>query len=369
MVVSGFLDAKERTDQFAFDVLHKHGVFDKIIAYAPDAAFAKKRLLSRSSRYTGLLDVLEIVEGPAAEVIKAGGPLEGANSWLSFDTDSATVLEQAKAAKDFGLKHLVMVVSSEVDFSAAEAALADSDLTYTFIRTGAIVDGKEGSAPVSIGEMSTGLEAGAEVPRDEAVRIAGECFVIDTAGKKSFTLSKAGESSAAFLKSLREQGLSRQEEIASMIEGGLVEFETEFAEKEEKKKAKEEGDKEPKFQKKNEEERAAEVKMLMERGAQKMKDRQEEQLVEAAKQELRIMYVKQKYSEGGITDEEQYMADQMDTYLEDLRDRSYFDDSGVLNIIREDELDRLTEEELAELDAEIEAEEKKTPAVAGAKDE
>ena len=36
--------------------------------------------------------------------------------------------------QDFGLKHLVMVVSSEVDFSAAEAALADSDLTYTFIR-------------------------------------------------------------------------------------------------------------------------------------------------------------------------------------------------------------------------------------------
>ena len=93
-LVSGFLDCQDRTDQFVFDVLHKHGtwhtarsalggpatlsstralrhhspcwsppgVFDKIVAYSPDMAFAKKRLLSRSARYTGLLNILTFSE-------------------------------------------------------------------------------------------------------------------------------------------------------------------------------------------------------------------------------------------------------------------------------------------------------------------
>ena len=59
-LVSGFLEAKERTDQFVFDLLHKHGAFTKIIAYNSDTSFAKKRLISRSARYSGLGNVLPL---------------------------------------------------------------------------------------------------------------------------------------------------------------------------------------------------------------------------------------------------------------------------------------------------------------------
>ena len=68
-LVSGFLEAKERTDQFVFDLLHKHGAFTKIIAYNSDTSFAKKRLISRSARYSGLTNVLEYSEGTPEELL------------------------------------------------------------------------------------------------------------------------------------------------------------------------------------------------------------------------------------------------------------------------------------------------------------
>ncbi len=51
---------QERTDQLVFDVLKAQGRWDTIVAFAQDAAFAKKRLVSRQSRYSGLSDLLEV---------------------------------------------------------------------------------------------------------------------------------------------------------------------------------------------------------------------------------------------------------------------------------------------------------------------
>jgi hypothetical protein len=51
---------QERTDQFVFDVLHAQGSWSKIVAFSHENAFAKKRLISRTSRYSGLLDILEV---------------------------------------------------------------------------------------------------------------------------------------------------------------------------------------------------------------------------------------------------------------------------------------------------------------------
>ena len=57
VLVSGLVNHKDRTDQFLFDLInHEDSAFEfkNITAFVDDAAFAKKRLLSRSARYTGL---------------------------------------------------------------------------------------------------------------------------------------------------------------------------------------------------------------------------------------------------------------------------------------------------------------------------
>jgi hypothetical protein len=170
----------------------------------------------------------------------------------------------------------------------------------------------------------------------------------------------------AFLKKLRGEGKSRREEIAAAIAGGLGEFIEEVKEVEEKKAAVAEAKEKPKFvSTQTAEERSAEVAALIEKGKEKLKQRQEDELVKAAKTELLIEFQKQKWSEGGISDADEYEKANLPTFLEDLRERSYFDEDGVLNFVREEDLEGMSDEELAELDAEIEAEE----ALAGAKDE
>ena len=61
-MVSGLLKSKESTDQTTFDFLKENPLFGwtKVVAFCDDKAFAKKRLTSRSARYSGLLDILEV---------------------------------------------------------------------------------------------------------------------------------------------------------------------------------------------------------------------------------------------------------------------------------------------------------------------
>jgi len=220
-LVSGMLETMERTDQFAFDTLHNFDCFEKIIAYSPSSSFAKKRLLGRSARYSGLLDVLDFAEGSPEDLISADGPLKDVNSWLAFETNPLSVVANAKAAKDAGVKHFAMVVVGSADYSAAEEILKDSEVIYTFITLGEIDDqGKEGT-PFLINYNFTDASELGKVTRDDAVRVAVESFVIPGASNVNFGIMPAGNSGKVYIKEIiREKGGSRRDEIAHLIDGG-----------------------------------------------------------------------------------------------------------------------------------------------------
>ena len=65
----GLGNSRERMDSFAFENLNSkdhpvfQGRFTKIVAFVDDVKFSKKRLIGRSARYSGLLDVLEFRSG------------------------------------------------------------------------------------------------------------------------------------------------------------------------------------------------------------------------------------------------------------------------------------------------------------------
>lgn len=235
-LVSGMLETKERTDQFAFDVLHKHDCFEKIIAYSPSTSFARKRLLGRSARYSGLLDVLDFAEGSPEDLISADGPLKDVNSWLAFETNPSSVVANAKAAKDAGVKHFVMVTVGNVDYSAAEDILKDSEVTYTFITLGEIDEkSKEGGYFLISYNFTDASELGS-VGRDDAVRVAAESFVIPAACNRNFGVKDGLKDDYAgalyVMEVFREQGITRQDEIAHLIDGGDKVVEIHQAEKE-----------------------------------------------------------------------------------------------------------------------------------------
>lgn len=120
VLVSGFLNSKERTDQFVFDILQAQGKWDKIVAFAESMSFAKKRLISRRSRYSGLLDVLEFDEGDRNDASVMEGKLAGCSAWLCFDCDGGKISDSVEAAKKAGVQKIVLTSS----ISAADAKRA-----------------------------------------------------------------------------------------------------------------------------------------------------------------------------------------------------------------------------------------------------
>lgn len=120
VMVTGFLNAKERTDQFVFDILQAQSKWEKIVAFSDNMAFARKRLVSRKSRYSGLLDVLEFDEGDRYDSAIMQEKLQGCSAWLCFDCEGDKVKDSVEFAKNAGVKS--MVISSTI--SAADAARA-----------------------------------------------------------------------------------------------------------------------------------------------------------------------------------------------------------------------------------------------------
>jgi len=59
------------SDAFVFEQLHGLGIFDKIVALAPDAAVARKRMTGRSARSSGLLGLLRFWEGDVEDLAEA----------------------------------------------------------------------------------------------------------------------------------------------------------------------------------------------------------------------------------------------------------------------------------------------------------
>lgn len=135
VLVTGFLNSKERTDQFVFDILQAQGKWEKIVAFSDSVSFAKKRLISRKSRYSGLLDVLEFEEGDKYDAATMEEKLKGISAWLCFDCEGDKIKDSVEVAKKAGVKS--MVISSTVSASdAASAGVEDALKVCSLYRQG-----------------------------------------------------------------------------------------------------------------------------------------------------------------------------------------------------------------------------------------
>ncbi len=102
VLVSGWVNNKERTDQTIFNFLNDEESafnFEKIIAFVDDAKFAKKRLISRSARYTGLLDKLDFVQAESAGSLPTSKQLDESNvkSWVVNAGNDLSIISKVAA--------------------------------------------------------------------------------------------------------------------------------------------------------------------------------------------------------------------------------------------------------------------------------
>ena len=162
-----------------FNMLYDFGNFASITAYSEDTANAKKMLISRQTRYSGLIDVLEFVEGAPA-----GGAFSS-DVWLAIDPDEAALPMQLTAAAAAGVKRVFLLLSDALaDAAALDTQLAASGLEYTVMRTGPLVAGPGGSG-LKLAELD--MPVCDEVPRE---------------GKRTHNAFNAQRSSSLFFSSL-----------------------------------------------------------------------------------------------------------------------------------------------------------------------
>ena len=131
--MSGFFaDPTKRNDQRVLDVLHAQNSWGGIVAFSEDVPATKKRLVSRSARYSGLLGVLKFGEWSESGVVEA---LEGneVQAWLAFDVPPEKVGATLSAAlKAKTVERVVVASTGPVDPSQLTVP-EDSDLTWSVV--------------------------------------------------------------------------------------------------------------------------------------------------------------------------------------------------------------------------------------------
>jgi len=203
-----------------FQSLHDHGDFSGIEAYSSGSgttADAKKMLLSRNARYSGLLDLLTFSEGEPAEAFT------GADTWLSLNSDGAAVSAQLAAAKAAGVKRVLLHFSADGPTDGTDAGSLSgelSGLTYTVLRTGTLTKASGGGG-MKVGELAD--PTCGEATKDDVYRIMTEALSLDSASGKMLSLCSTDD--VVQLKAMRQAGCTRREEADALLGGKIKETE------------------------------------------------------------------------------------------------------------------------------------------------
>ena len=227
VLVSGWKDATLfnflNSEDSAFE-------FDKIVAFSQDIVKAKKSLLSREARYTGLLDKLDYLEDEGASALPTVEQLEGMTSWVAVVEEASKIEEIAALCKAAdSVKNLSILLIDAIDLSSdtSEAVLEGlgaCDTDYSLVSVGTLhEDHEEGKVPCKYEEFGGSLAAGSVFSTNEAMRMVTECLQLESAVGKAYTLSEIEDSDSLdfkLVKGLREAGYARPQEVDHMIRFG-----------------------------------------------------------------------------------------------------------------------------------------------------
>jgi len=211
----------------AFQTLYDFGGFASIRASTADVLEAKKSLLSRTARYSGLVDALDLHD--AADGLATA--FEGCSTWLALHADEAKLGAQIEAAAAAGVSRAFILFSADgptvfpSDGAALEARLASAGISYTIMRTGSM-RGDAGTSSVGgvglvLGELD--VPVCEDVPQEDVYRVLTEALSLSEADGLAFSLCPSDETLPR-LKELRRCGYERRDEVRLLLTGALTEL-------------------------------------------------------------------------------------------------------------------------------------------------
>lgn len=143
VAISGFVSQEKGfSDQQIILDIFKKGYATRLKAITDDLKFARKRLVSPKTVYSGLIDVLEydVVELGKIETLEAS--IAGSDAWIAYGITPAELPVYAEIAAKSGLKRALFAVKCSepsdtgvnVTFDSNVAVLREAKVNYTIIK-------------------------------------------------------------------------------------------------------------------------------------------------------------------------------------------------------------------------------------------
>jgi hypothetical protein len=239
VLISGF-DPTDPSSTEILDFLNSedspHFPFSRIIAHCEDVKVARKRLIGRNARYTGLLDKLTFSEG-ASSPIPTAEQLAGVSSWVAHvgGGDIARVADVADAAEGAeSVKNVAILVSGATGVGGdalrgIEEMLKSKATTFAYTLLVVPEWNDEPEALCAFGIVNatdvgdSPFATGETFSREESLRIITECLAIDRAAGKCVVANAAKDANSLenmLIHGMREIGFSRIQEIEYMVTMG-----------------------------------------------------------------------------------------------------------------------------------------------------
>jgi hypothetical protein len=188
----------------------------------------KKRFLSRTARYSGLLNILDFAGVDFNNDTALSSVLHSASAWLAFNVSEGDIQSYATSAIQAGVKRAVFTMQlppSRInetvipEFDEAIQLFEKNQGSFTGIRHGTIIPGDEDNS-YEIAN-STSPCAQATVERGVLSRVVAELLRVDSSSNKVCGLSSGNAFAAAYLNILRSSGLTRKQEVEKIFKGGI----------------------------------------------------------------------------------------------------------------------------------------------------
>eukprot|EP01038_Epipyxis_sp_PR26KG_P012491 gene12491-16757_t len=229
IVVTGI--GKKEDDEFLLTLLNEQNVWDSIILATDNVADTKKRFLSRTARYSGLLNVLDFV---LLENLSNSTEIEhlfssmNPTAWLAFNVTQDNIPIITKAALSAGVKRAIFTIELPLnrindtvipEFDEAIQKFSNQGGFFTGIRHGRIIEGNEDNSYEIVNSTIPLLEE--TVERGVLARVAAELLRIEDSFNQTCGVCSSSAFALAYLNILRSSGLTRNQEVRKVFGGGI----------------------------------------------------------------------------------------------------------------------------------------------------
>eukprot|EP01035_Chromulina_nebulosa_P019399 gene19399-25272_t len=230
IAISGFINKENNfADPFPFQKLFDKGSWQEITAITDNLPFAKKRLVTPNTVYSGLIDAIKYNVANTNDEKSLQDALLGKDTWLAFNISSNSLKNYASIAKVSGIKRVVFAVnasSSElVDpmFSDVTKFLIENGIVYTIVKYSSVTSYAESTYPYRIvrGELPVPIE-GKMLASQDLFRVLAEVVDISKTFNNVYGIGPGGKLDAEILAYMKAQGWPERVQVALLM-GDLME--------------------------------------------------------------------------------------------------------------------------------------------------